>query len=80
MKSLKETSEATRLIDRLFSDSNRKLVNFSVFRGDGVASAEDIAREINRALDQHESGKAIASATYEDNRTTVNVRDFVAGL
>lgn len=48
-------SEVDRLLDRLFSASTT-LLGFDIFRGDTQASAEDLAREINVALDQREEG------------------------
>lgn len=48
-------NEVDRLLDRLFSPSST-LLGFDIFRGDAQASAEDLAREINEALDQREAG------------------------
>lgn len=36
----------------MFGDPARKTLNFSVFPGDHAASAEEIAAEVNKALDR----------------------------
>ena len=72
--------EMKRLLARLFGDPRRKLLNLSITRGDGPATPEDIAREMNRAMDQVERGEARISTTFEDSREPVNVRDFLARL
>lgn len=48
--------EQTRLMDRLFNDPTRKLVNFNIFPGDKPATAEQICAEVNKAMDQMERG------------------------
>lgn len=51
-------SEQTRLMDRLFNDPTRKLLNFSITPGEQRCTAEELCAEINSAMDQVDSGRA----------------------
>ena len=42
-------TEKERLLDRLFNDPNRRLLNFHVTRGDAPCTEEELCAEINRA-------------------------------
>ncbi|WP_036048665.1 hypothetical protein [Bradyrhizobium sp. Tv2a-2] len=71
--------EQKRLQDRLFGDPNRKLVNFKITRGDKPATAEEICAEINKAMDEIESGRATEGPVMSE-RPKVDVRKLVADL
>lgn len=72
--------EVAKLVARLTSDPQMRLVNFGVFRGDGPATAEDIARECNQALSQEEAGTALVSTAFDDQRPTIDVREYLESL
>lgn len=48
--------EQKRLMDRLFNDPKRKLINFNIFPGDKPATAEQICEQVNLAMDALEKG------------------------
>ncbi len=52
--------EQTRLLDRLFGDPKRKTLNFNIFPGERAheCTAEELCAEINKALDQVDSGES----------------------
>lgn len=52
-------TELERLVDRLCNDPKRKLLNFHVTRGESDCTAEELAAEINRALDQVDNGTTV---------------------
>lgn len=52
-------TEQERLIDRLFNNPQRKLLNFSIFRGEKPCTAEELCAAINSALDQVENGTGV---------------------
>lgn len=56
-----EGPEQKRLMDRLFGDPARRCLNFNIFPGERAheCSAEELCAEINKALDQVESGEAV---------------------
>lgn len=60
-------SERDKLLDRLFGDPNVKVVNFKISRGDRPASAEEICRQINGALDELESGAIVPTDHFPED-------------
>ena len=44
-----KTTEQDRLRERLFGDPNRRVLNFSITRGDGPATTEEVCGQINHA-------------------------------
>lgn len=72
--------EMERMLGRLCADPACKLLNFAITRGDGPATPEDIARQVNSALDQEAAGTATVSRTFPDSAQMVDVRDFLVSL
>jgi hypothetical protein len=64
---VKARSERERLLDRLFGNPNVKVANFKIDRGDRPASAEEICRQINGALDDIESGKTVPTDDFPED-------------
>ena len=77
----KET-EMDKLKDRLFSDPDRKFMNFNVFWGDEAESMtiEERAEALNVIFDAIKRGDYKECTTFEDDRPQINIRDFVKGL
>ena len=50
--------EQERLMQRLFGDPNRRILNFHISLGTRPATAEEICGEVNKALDEIERGDA----------------------
>ena len=50
--------EQKRLTDRLFNDPERRTLNFKITPGERRVSSEELCAEINKALDDIESGNA----------------------
>lgn len=73
-------SEMEKLKDRLFNQSDgRSVENFSVFPGDNPnVTPEDIAREVNRVLDQIEAGQAEVIEDIDGDVQPIEVRDWLA--
>lgn len=70
--------EQTRLMARLFDDQSRKLINFKISRGEEPCTAEQLCAEINSALDQVESGKAVKTNSLpETGIESMHVDDFL---
>jgi hypothetical protein len=70
-------SQREKLLDRLFGNPNVKVVNFKIDRGERPASAEEICRQINGALDQVESGEIVPTDDFpEDDEATIDVREI----
>lgn len=72
--------EQYRLRERLFGYPNRRLLNFQITRGDGPATTEEICGELNRAMDEREAGRLVATGPARCRKPPVNVRELVAGL
>lgn len=68
--------EQKRLIDRLCNDPKRKLLNFDIFPGERKCTAEELCAEVNRALDQVDSGE-VQPGPAPCSRETVDVREFI---
>jgi hypothetical protein len=68
--------EQTRLMDRLFNDPTYKLRNFHVTRGEKPCTAEEICGEINKALDEVESGRA-KNLDFKDSYRSTNAFDLI---
>lgn len=72
--------EQQRLVDRLFNDPSRRVLNFNIFPGERAheCTAEKLCAEINSALDQVESGTAVPSQCPADSEIeTVDVREWL---
>lgn len=66
------TAEVDRLTDRLCNDPNRSLRNFQITRGNGAATAEQLAAAVNAALDQVRDGtRLIHQITRDDARAII---------
>jgi hypothetical protein len=76
--------EQTKLMDRLFGDPSRKLVNFKFTRGDKPATAEEICEQMNKAFEDLErrraSGELGDGLPVRSNKPPTDVREFVANL
>jgi hypothetical protein len=60
--------EQQRLMDRLFNDPTRKLLNFKITPGDKPSTKEELCAEINKALDERERRyHRMADGTIYDN-------------
>lgn len=73
--------EQTRLMDRLFGDPTRKLLNFNIFPGDKPSTPEEICREVNKAMDEVARRRAAGETGDGPARTqkpTVDLREWVA--
>lgn len=68
-----------RLIDRLFNDPKRKLVNFNVFPGENWdnCTSEERAKAINDALDQVDRGESVLVTNIDGDMERKDVREWV---
>jgi hypothetical protein len=69
--------EQKRLMDRLFNDPTRKLVNFKLTPGDDPCTAEELCAEINKTMDERESGRLQPTGPVRSKQTPVNVREWI---
>jgi hypothetical protein len=75
--------EQERLMDRLFNDPTRELLNFHVWSGDKAATSEQICAEVNKAMDQSERRRAsgdFGDGPVKTGKPRVNLRQLVDGL
>lgn len=73
--------EQQRLMDRLFNDPTRKLVNFKMSRGDILATKEQICAEVNKAMDQVERRRAagdLGDGPARTEKPSVNILQLVS--
>lgn len=77
---MSETPEKDRLIDRLFNDPRRKLLNFHVTWGPEAykLSPEQRAARINHAFDQVDCGQAKRLDFSDSLREPQSLDDFLA--
>lgn len=72
--------EQQRLMDRMFSDPTRKLVNFKISAGDTPESAEKLCAEINGAMDQVERRRAagdMGDGPIMTGKPRINLRELL---
>lgn len=65
---------------RLFDNPDRKTTNFSIFPGDKPATPEQIAGEINRAMDEVEARGFVSGIDIDGDIKPVVWKDFIAEL
>jgi len=75
--------EQQRLMDRLFNDPTRKILNFKMTRGDGSFTAEELCAQVNSAMDQVERRRAagdLGDGPVRTGKPSVDLRELVSGL
>lgn len=77
-----EGPEQKRLMDRLFGDPTRRCLNFNIFPGERAheCTAEELCAEINKALDQVESGEAAPGPPASSGVEPRDVREWLKEL
>jgi hypothetical protein len=74
--------EQQRLMDRLFNDPSRRLMNFNVFPGEERVTAEELCAELNSAFDQVDKQREVDKqrGPVRSNRPAIDVAEMVAAL
>lgn len=71
-------TEEERLVDRLCNDPTRRLANFNIFPGERGCTREELCAEINKALDQVDSGASVPSKHPVDSGIEpIDVREWL---
>lgn len=71
--------EQQRLMDRLFGDPTRKLLNFKITPGERRVTAEELCRELNKAFDDIESGQVKEAGPIDSGMPRVDVNEWLSG-
>lgn len=75
--------EQKKLMDRLFADPERELVNFQISAGKAPVDAETLCAEINSAMDQVERRRAagdMGDGPVKSGRPRVNLRQLLSEM
>lgn len=76
-------TEKDKLMDRLFNDPTRRLINFNIVRGDGPATEEEICAAVNKSMDESDRRRAagdMGDGPVRTGRPRVDLRGLIAGL